>query len=224
MGRAIAKALGEKGARVAINYRSNREKAEEALDLLRGMGVESRAYRADVADPDQVGEMMDGILHDFGSLDILVNNSGVTGDHRRLEEVSNEEWQRLIDVNLTGMFNCCKAAIPRMGEGKVVNMTSVAGKMGGTMGPHYAATKAGNIGLTFSLATEFAPRIMVNAVAPGPVETDMLDEGEKRRMCELTPFGRIATPEEVAHCVVFLVENDYITGEVIDINAGRYMD
>jgi 3-oxoacyl-[acyl-carrier protein] reductase len=129
-----------------------------------------------------------------------------------------------MEVNLTGVFYCCKAVIPQMHTGKIVNMISVAGKNGGTIGPHYAASKAGIIGLTFSLATELAPEITVNAVAPGPVETEFLTREEIERMSSLTPFKRIATPEEVAHAVMFFIENDYVSGEVVDVNAGRYMD
>ena len=130
----------------------------------------------------------------------------------------------MIDVNLSGTFNCCKAVVPHMTKGKIVNISSIAGKMGGTIGCHYAASKAGVIGLTFSLATELAPDITVNAVAPGPVDTDLLSPQVKKKLSQMTPFGRIAKPEEIAHTVIFLLENDYVSGEVIDVNAGRYMD
>ena len=226
IGRAISIALAEKGADVAVNYRRNRESAEEVVDLLSALGVRAMAIQADVSDYGQVEAMVDAVVKSFGRLDILVNNAGITGEHVKLREIPLEEWDRILDVNLKGVFNCCKAAEPflRQAKGKIVNMSSVAGKMGGTIGSHYAASKAGIIGLTFALASELAPDVMVNAVAPGPVDTDLISPEVKRRLASIIPLGRIATPEEIAHAVIFLLENDYVTGEVVDVNAGRYMD
>ena len=226
IGRAISIALAEKGADVAVNYRRNRESAEEVVDLLSALGVRAMAIQADVSDYGQVEAMVDAVVKSFGRLDILVNNAGITGEHVKLSEIPIEEWDRILDVNLKGVFNCCKAAEPflRQAKGKIVNMSSVAGKMGGTIGSHYAASKAGIIGLTFALASELAPDVMVNAVAPGPVDTDLISPEVKRRLASIIPLGRIATPEEIAHAVIFLLENDYVTGEVVDVNAGRYMD
>lgn len=226
IGRAISIALAEKGADVAVNYRRNRESAEEVVDLLSALGVRAMAIQADVSDYGQVEAMVDAVVKSFGRLDILVNNAGITGEHVKLSEIPLEEWDRILDVNLKGVFNCCKAAEPflRQAKGKIVNMSSVAGKMGGTIGSHYAASKAGIIGLTFALASELAPDVMVNAVAPGPVDTDLISPEVKRRLASIIPLGRIATPEEIAHAVIFLLENDYVTGEVVDVNAGRYMD
>ncbi len=226
IGRAISIALAEKGADVAVNYRRNRESAEEVVDLLSALGVRAIAIQADVSDYGQVEAMVDAVVKSFGRLDILVNNAGITGEHVKLREIPLEEWDRILDVNLKGVFNCCKAAEPflRQAKGKIVNMSSVAGKMGGTIGSHYAASKAGIIGLTFALASELAPDVMVNAVAPGPVDTDLISPEVKRRLASIIPLGRIATPEEIAHAVIFLLENDYVTGEVVDVNAGRYMD
>ncbi len=226
IGRAISIALAEKGADVAVNYRRNRESAEEVVDLLSALGVRAMAIQADVSDYGQVEAMVDAVVKSFGRLDILVNNAGITGEHVKLREIPLEEWDRILDVNLKGVFNCCKAAEPflRQAKGKIVNMSSVAGKMGGTIGSHYAASKAGIVGLTFALASELAPDVMVNAVAPGPVDTDLISPEVKRRLASIIPLGRIATPEEIAHAVIFLLENDYVTGEVVDVNAGRYMD
>lgn len=226
IGRAISIALAEKGADVAVNYRRNRESAEEVVDLLIALGVRAMAIQADVSDYGQVEAMVDAVVKSFGRLDILVNNAGITGEHVKLREIPLEEWDRILDVNLKGVFNCCKAAEPflRQAKGKIVNMSSVAGKMGGTIGSHYAASKAGIIGLTFALASELAPDVMVNAVAPGPVDTDLISPEVKRRLASIIPLGRIATPKEIAHAVIFLLENDYVTGEVVDVNAGRYMD
>jgi len=224
LGRAIAIMLARKGARVAINYRSNREAAELTVSMIEDLGGEARAYMGDVSNFEQMETMVRDVVKDMGQIDILVNNSGISGEHTMVGDITPREWSKVLEVNLSGMFYCCKAVVPHMGKGKIVNMSSVAGKNGGTIGPHYAASKAGAIGLTFSLASELAPEIMVNAVAPGPVATELLTDEEIERMSELTPFRRIATPEEVAHAVVFLIENDYVTGEVVDLNAGRYMD
>jgi len=224
LGRAISVMLAEKGARLAINYRANQEAANRTLSMIHETGAEGRSYRADVSDFGDIEAMVHDVVEDLGSLDVLVNNSGIVGENTMMGDITPDEWRNVIDVNLSGMFYCCKAVVPYMGRGKIVNMASIAGKNGGSIGPHYAASKAGVIGLTFSLASELAPEIMVNAVAPGPVDTGFLTEEEIERMKKLTPFDRIATPEEIAHGVIFLVENDYVSGEVLDINAGRYMD
>jgi len=224
LGRAISVMLAEKGARLAVNYRANQEAANRTLSMIHEVGAEGRSYRADVSDFGEIEAMVHDVVEDLGSIDILVNNSGIVGENTRMDDITPNEWRNVIDVNLSGMFYCCKAVVPHMERGKIVNMASIAGKNGGSIGPHYAASKAGVIGLTFSLASELAPEIMVNAVAPGPVDTGFLTEEEIERMKKLTPFGRIATPEEIAHGVIFLVENDYVSGEVLDINAGRYMD
>ncbi len=224
LGRAIAIMLARKGASVAINYRTNLEAANRTMATIREDGGDSRIYQADVSQFEEVESMVQDVMEDMGSIDILVNNSGVTGSNTSTGEIGIEEWDSVIRVNLSGMFYFCKAVIPHMGTGKIINMSSVAGKNGGSLGPHYAASKAGVIGLTFSLASELAPEIMVNAIAPGPVSTELLTEEDIERMSKLTPFNRIATPEEVAHATVFLVENDYVSGEVLDINACRHMD
>ena len=226
IGRAISIALAEKGADVAVNYHRSKQSAEEVVSMLSALGVRAMPIQADVSDYAQVEAMVDAVVKSFGRLDILVNNAGITGEHVKLSEIPIEEWNRILDVNLKGVFNCCKAAEPflRRAKGKIVNMSSVAGKMGGTIGSHYAASKAGIIGLTFALASELAPDVMVNAVAPGPVDTDLISPEVKKRLASIIPLGRIATPEEIAHAVIFLLENDYVTGEVVDVNAGRYMD
>ncbi|MEA3457484.1 MAG: 3-oxoacyl-ACP reductase family protein [Candidatus Thermoplasmatota archaeon] len=224
IGRAISVMLAERGANIAINYHSNKKQAEYTAEKIREHGCKAHLYRADVSKYIEVEKMVENILEDFDSIDILVNNAGTSGENYLLSKITNDEWHRVIDVNLSGTFNCCKAVVSQMTKGKIVNISSIAGKMGGTIGCHYAASKAGVIGLTFSLATELAPDITVNAVAPGPVDTDLLSPQVKKKLSQMTPFGRIAKPEEIAHTVIFLLENDYVSGEVIDVNAGRYMD
>ncbi len=231
IGKAIALKLAEKGAKIAVNYKTNKELAEKVVKEIEEQGGEARAYRADVADYNQVKKMVEEILKDFGTIHILVNNAGVIAKTFSVMEISDEEWDTILNTNLKGAFNCIKAVAPIMiknGEGKIINISSVAGKMGGTVGPAYAASKAGLIGLTFSVAQELLPHnITVNAIAPGPIETEMiakLPEERKKKILSRVPMGRFGTPEEVAKTVTFLIENDYITGEVIDVNGGYYMD
>lgn len=226
IGRAISFALAKKGANVAINFYKNENKAQETLEKLEEIGVKALKIQADVRDFSQVKDMINLIKKNLGSIDVLVNNAGISGPNVAIENIDVEEWQEVIDVNLTGMFNCCKAAAAELkkNNGKVVNISSIAGKTGGTIGCHYAASKAGVIGLTFALANELAPHVTVNAVAPGPVDTELISEETKKKLSSLTPFGRIAKPAEIAHTVIYLLENDYVSGEVVDVNAGRYMD
>ena len=231
IGKAIALKLAEKGAKIAVNYRTNKELAEKVVKEIKEQGGEARAYRADVANYNQVKKMVEEIMKDFGTIHILVNNAGVIAKTFSVMEITDEEWDTILNTNLKGAFNCIKAVAPIMiknGEGKIINISSVAGKMGGTVGPAYAASKAGLIGLTFSVAQELLPHnITVNAIAPGPIETEMiakLPEERKKKILSRVPMGRFGTPEEVAKTVTFLIENDYITGEVIDVNGGYYMD
>ena len=228
IGKATALMLAEKGCNVVVNYVKNREKAEMVSEEARRLGVDSMALKADVSKYDEVEKMVEAILSRFGRIDILVNNAGIISRHVNLLEVGEDEWDEIIDVNLKGAFNCCKAVVPHMIRqrfGRIVNVSSIAGRAGGVAGAHYAASKAGLIGLTFSLASELARYgITVNAVAPTAVETDMLEalRGSLDRIISVTPLGRIAKPEEVAHAILFLRENDFITAEVVDVNGGRY--
>ncbi|MBS3819801.1 3-oxoacyl-ACP reductase FabG [bacterium] len=226
IGRAISCALALKGAHVAVHYHKEKKKVDRTLQKIEGRGGKAVKVQANVENYSEVQEMMKEVNKNLGSLDVLVNNAGISGPHNTLEDIGIEEWKEVIGVNLTGVFNCCKAAASDLvkNKGKVINISSIAGKMGGTIGCHYAASKAGVIGFTFALARELAPHITVNAVAPGPVDTELISEERKKILSQKTPFGRIAEPEEIAHTVVYLLENDYVSGEVIDVNAGRYMD
>ena len=226
IGRAIALALANMGANVAFCFYKEKKKAEDTVQKLKEHSVKALKIQVDVRNFKQVKDMMELVKKKFGKIDILVNNAGTPGLNSAIENISIDEWKDVIDVNLTGVFNCCKAAKTELekNNGKIVNISSIAGKMGGTIGCHYAASKAGVIGLTFALARELAPRVTVNAVAPGPVDTELLSSYINKRLSKETPFGRIAKPEEIAHTVIYLLENDYVSGEVIDVNAGRYMD
>ncbi|CAB50558.1 SDR family NAD(P)-dependent oxidoreductase [Pyrococcus abyssi] len=224
IGRAIAIELAKRGVNVVINYRSNEEEAKKTEELCRQYGVETLLVKADVSNREEVREMVKKVIDKFGRIDILINNAGILGKTKDPLEVTDEEWDRVISVNLKGAFIVTQEVLRYMKKGKIVNIASIAGKDGGTVGPHYAASKGGLIALTFNLARHLAPNILVNAVAPGPVDTDMLSSEMKEMLKKLSLTGDIAKPSEVAHAVIFLLENDHITGEVIDVNGGRLMD
>jgi len=231
IGKAIALRLAREGASIAVNYLRNREAAENVVRTAREYGVEAEAYQADTSDFEAVLRMIKNIVDDFGGIDILVNNAGIFPKHFSILDIPPDEWERVLRVNLTGYFNCTKAVVPYMikrGGGKIINIASVAGKMGGTIGPHYAASKAGIFGMTFSLAQELLKyNITVNAIAPGPIETELIESlpGDvKKKVLSRVPMGRFGKPEEVAEAVIFLIKCDYVTGEVIDVNGGYYMD
>jgi 3-oxoacyl-[acyl-carrier protein] reductase len=211
---------------VAVHYHRNEKGVQETITRIEESGLKTLKVKADVSVFSQVEEMVSRVKTALGSIDILVVNAGISGQNPDLKGISVEEWKEVIDVNLSGAFYCSKATESELmkNRGKIVNISSIAGKMGGTIGCHYAASKAGVIGLTFALARELAPAVTVNAVAPGPVDTEFISADMKRKLASQTPFGRIATPNEIAHTVIYLLENDYVSGEVVDVNAGRYMD
>jgi 3-oxoacyl-[acyl-carrier protein] reductase len=230
IGEAISLELSKKGTAIAVNYATKTDSADLVVnEILKNKGKAIK-IKADVSKSKEVEEMFRAVLDHFGSVDILVNNAGTAGQAHLLE-ISESEWDRVLDVNLKGIFNCCQKAIPlflEQGGGKIVNLSSVAGKMGGVSGVHYAASKAGVIGLTMALSTEFANKnIYVNAIAPGPIRTEMFESlppATQKRLADLTHVGRVGEPREIAQAVVFLLENDFITGETINMSAGRYMD
>ncbi len=228
IGRAIAVSLAGAGAHVMISYRSASGEAEAVVDEIHAKGVKSRAFKVDVSRSDESREMIESIVKDFQRLDILVNNAGVTKDGL-LMRMSEEDWDSVVDTNLKGVFNVTKAAIrPMLGQrsGKIINITSVTGIVGNPGQANYAASKAGIIGFTKTMAKELGGRnIQVNAVAPGFVETDMtgkLTEDQRKSLAERIPLKRTGKPEEIAHAVRFLASHDadYITGQVICVDGG----
>ncbi len=230
IGRATALLFASKGINVAINYNRSEKEADEVVELAKKAGVRAFKVRADVSSEEDVRQMMSKVGEEFGALHILVNNAGVS-THYDPEELSLEEWNRVIGVNLTGSFLVTKYAIPLMkkaGWGRVINVSSLRAFSGSPKGVHYSAAKAGVIGLTRSFALYLAKyNINVNAVAPGYTRTDMTAGYLKTREAEIAsriPLGRVAEPEEVANVIYFLAseESSYITGEVVTVNGGIY--
>ena len=231
IGRAIALRLAAAGATVVVNYRENAPAAEETVRLIAAAGGRACAARFDVGDAEAVRVGVQNIVDEHGRLDLLVNNAGLAVDALLLR-LKEEDWERVLRTNLTGVFHCTKAAVRAMVRaryGRIVNLTSVVAEMGNAGQVAYAAAKAGVIGFTKSLAREVAARgVTVNAVAPGLVETDMtagLDDRQRGFYTNVIPAGRIATPEDISAAVAFLAspEAGYITGQVLHVNGGLYM-
>ncbi len=230
IGRAIAKELGATGANVVVNYANSADSAMEVAEEIREYGPKALPIRADVTDYDQVREMISQTLETFGQVDILVNNAGITRD-RTLKNMTRDHWDEVVNVNLGSTFNCTKQVLPFMLErksGKIVNISSFVALAGNIGQSNYAATKAGIIGFTKSVALEVARQgITINAVCPGFTETDMLrgvPENIRQRILEKIPMARFGTAEEIASCVRFIVtDGDYMTGQAISINGGVYI-
>jgi 3-oxoacyl-[acyl-carrier protein] reductase len=231
IGRAISLRLADMGARVAINYVSNPDAAQEVVDAIAARGGDGRLYKFDVADTNAVNVAVAEIIDDFGRLDILVNNAGITRDGL-LMKMKEESWDQVLDTNLKGAFNCIKAVNrPMMKQrwGRIVNISSVVGFLGNAGQANYAAAKAGLSGLTRSVARELASRgITVNGVAPGYIDTDMtrdLGEEVKEKILGEIPMRAMGSVEDVAGAVAYLVSDDarYITGQFIHVNGGMFM-
>ncbi len=225
IGRAIALELARNGADVAVNYRANDALAQELRGQIEGYGRRCVAIKADVSVSGEVSAMVETVLKELGEITILVNNAGIAKMHSA-EEISESDWDELLAINLKSAFLVTRAVLPRMrsvGWGRIINVSSVAAHIGGVVGPHYAASKAGIIGLTHFYASLLAKEgITVNAIAPGPITTDM-SAGLPELRPELLPVGRFGTVEEVADVALMLVRNGYVTGQTINVDGGRYM-
>jgi 3-oxoacyl-[acyl-carrier protein] reductase len=229
IGRAVALELAGAGATVAVNYASSSGAAEEVIAQISAAGGSAYALKADVSQEDQVEQLMAAVLERSGSLDVLVNNAGITRDGL-LMRMKTEDWQAVLELNLSGVFLCTRAITRTMlkqKRGRIINITSVVGLMGNAGQANYAAAKAGVIGFTRSTARELASRgITVNAVAPGFIATDMTKGLKADELLNAIPLGRYGQPEEVAGAVRFLAADPaaaYITGQVLQVDGGMVM-
>ena len=229
IGRAIAFALAQEGAKVVVNYSSSAAAAESVVAEIQQQGGEALALQADVSQTEQVDHLVEKTQEKWGKIDILVNNAGITKDNL-LIRLKLEDWQAVLALNLTGVFLCTRAVgklMLKQRRGRIINIASVSGQMGNPGQANYSAAKAGVIGLTKTLAKEFASRgITVNAVAPGFIETDMTHDLKAEEILKLIPLGRFGKPEEVAQMVSFLASNPasaYITGQVFNVDGGMVM-
>ena len=229
IGRAIALELAKLGASVVVNYARSSQAAEELVSEITAGGGNAIALQADVSKGEEVDALINTVLEKFNRIDILVNNAGITRDTLLLR-MKPEDWQAVINLNLTGVFLCTRAVSKSMlkkRSGRIINIASVAGQMGNPGQANYSAAKAGVIGLTKTLAKEFSSRgITVNAVSPGFIETDMTSDLQSEEILKAIPLGRYGKPEEIAGMVRFLAADSaaaYITGQVFNVDGGMVM-
>lgn len=229
IGAACAVALAKSGYNVILGYKVNKERAEQLAEVLvSGYGIAAIAVQADVSDSAQADMLIETAYRNFGRVDVLVNNAGIA-QFKLFTEITDEEWSNMIGTNLTGVFNCSRAAAKIMinqKSGSIVNISSMWGQVGASCEVHYSASKAGVIGLTQALAKELAPSgVRVNCVCPGVIKTDMLSEIDEETIDALThetPIGRIGTPKDIADSVAFLCSDraEFITGQILPVNGG----
>ena len=229
IGRAVALALAEAGAEVVVNYSSSPDAADAVVGEITGSGGRAYALQANVADEEAVNDLIKTVIERSGRIDVLVNNAGITRDGL-LMRMKTEDWQSVINLNLSGVFLCTRAVTRPMlkqKSGRIINITSVVGLMGNAGQSNYAAAKAGVVGFTRSTAKEMASRgITVNAVAPGFIATDMTKDLDAEGILAAIPLGRFGTPEQVAGAVRFLAADPaaaYITGQVLQVDGGMVM-
>ena len=231
IGKAIALSLAKENYDVIINYRSKAEEAEKVVLEMKQLGSNAKAIQSDISRYQEVEAMIEDILKDYGQIDLLVNNAGITKDQLMLR-MSEDDFSQVVDINLKGSFNCVKAVTKSMFKkrsGNIINISSVVGLIGNIGQVNYAASKAGVIGMTKSLAREYAARnIRVNAIAPGFIDTDMtesLSAELKEKIVNNIPLNALGKPEDIADMVVFLASDKakYVTGQVIAVDGGMTM-
>lgn len=229
IGRASAALFGSKGWNVLIHYHRSADQANRLISELNDQYPGAAAgFQADITQRDQVDEMVLFALHQFGAVDVLVNNAGI-GKQTLFTDITPSEWDQMLRVNLTGIFHCTQSVAPSMirrKSGRIINVSSIWGMVGASCEVHYSAAKAGVIGFTKALAKELGPsNIQVNCVCPGVIQTEMnkdLSAEDLNRLAEETPLMRLGTPDDIARCILFLAseEADFITGQVISPNGG----
>lgn len=233
IGKATAAMFARKGAKVVIHYNSNRAGADEVAAEIEKMGRDYLIVQADVSKMDEVRDMVNKTINKFGRVDILVNNAGIT-EPKDFRDTTEEEWDRMMRINLKSVFLCCKEVVPYMEKqqyGRIINLSSIVGKTGGIgAGVHYCAAKAGVIGFSKALANQVAKDgITVNVVAPGMIDTRMISwrspELMKKHVGQI-PVGRVGKTEEVAAAICYLASDEaaFMTGQTLDINGGMYMN
>lgn len=224
IGRACAVALASAGADIAVNYRTGADEAGHVKALVENLGCRCVIVRADVSVSADVRRMIESVEDGLGGISILVNNAGFARP-QALDEVTESDWDEIVDINLKSVFFITRAVLPGMRSqkwGRIINMSSTAAQLGGIVGPHYTAAKAGVIGLTHYFASQLIKDgITVNDVAPGQIETDMLVKNSLANAGRV-PAGRLGEPEEVAEAVLMLARNGFISGQTINVNGGMY--
>lgn len=228
IGRATAILFAENGYNVLINYNKSEKEAQELLDELTNNGYSVRIYKADVSNRNEVNLMINYCIGEFGKIDVLVNNAGISTD-KLFTELTDDDWHEMMNINVNGVFYTTQKALQYMipeHSGKIINISSIWGMVGGSYEVHYSTSKAAIIGMTKALAKELGPsNIQVNCVAPGVIQTDMIKNVSQEILDMLrdeTPLMKLGTPEDIANCVLFLADDraNFITGQVISPNGG----
>lgn len=228
IGRASAQLFAQQGCNVAINYLHSQQAAMDLAAGLTGEGCQVITCQADVSSREQVAAMVGEVQERFGAIEILINNAGIA-QQKMFTDITTEDWDAMLDVNVKGIFNCCQAVVPGMisrQRGKIINLASIWGLTGASCEVHYSTAKAAVIGFTKALARELGPsNIQVNCVAPGIIDTDMnasLLEDDRCRLIEATPLMRLGTPQDIAYALWFLASEqaDFLTGQVLSPNGG----